>query len=265
MQLYDIHSHTLPKIDDGSQSWDETMEMVRQATATGTTDLAITHHIITPNDYNREGEIIEKFEQLRERLRAAEIPLNLHLGSELYYHPELQLKHRISTYNNTGRYFLVEFPMQGIPKFCEEKFFEFIVDGITPILAHPERNLGLLRNPRRAYDFVQRGILLQMNAGSLTGMYGEDVRKFAQQLLGSRLIHFVGSDGHNQDRRPLVIRDAYDDILRRHGQQTATKLFHENPWRAMHGDKLEIPEPLPLESAQPKKQFSLLKKLGFGD
>ncbi|MFQ5633553.1 MAG: tyrosine-protein phosphatase, partial [bacterium] len=197
MQLYDIHSHTLPKIDDGSSSWEETLQMVRQAHATGTTDLAITHHIIRPADYRKENEILEKFAALKELLQKKEVPLNLHLGAELYYSPDLKLNHRISTYNNNGRYFLVEFPMQGIPKFCDERFFEFIVDGKNPILAHPERNLGILRNPTRAFEFVQKGVLLQLNAGSVTGIYGEPVRQLALQLLDAKLIHFVGSDGHN--------------------------------------------------------------------
>lgn len=265
MQLFDIHSHTLPKIDDGSSSWDETMTMVRQAYKSGTTDLAITHHMIRRSDYDKENEIIEKFEALKEHLAKNEIRLNLHLAAELYYSPDLELNHRISTYNNNGRYFLVEFPMQGIPRFCDEKFFEYIVDGKNPILAHPERNLGIMRHPMRAYDFVQKGVLLQMNSGSITGMYGEPVRQTALQLLDARLIHFIGSDGHNAARRPLVIRDAFEVIVKRCGESYATKIFHEYPWRAMHGDDITIDEPAPIETALAKVQNKnkLLKILGF--
>ena len=265
MQLFDIHSHTLPKIDDGSNSWDETMAMVRQAHETGTTDVAITHHMIRRSDYDKENEITEKFAALKEHLEKNDIPLNLHLGAELYYSPDLELTHKISTYNNNGRYFLVEFPMQGIPRYCDDKFFEFIVDGKNPILAHPERNLGIIRNPMRAYDFVQKGVLLQMNAGSLTGMYGETVRQAALQLLDARLIHFVGSDGHNNTKRPLVIRDAYDIIIQRCGETYATKIFQEFPWNAMSGNEITIDEPMPIsmtpEKAQSKSKF--LKLLGF--
>lgn len=263
MQLYDIHSHLLPKIDDGSDSWQETMQMVRQAYQSGTTDVAITHHVLRPADYQKEDEIFEKFQTLKKLLQEAEIPLNLHLAAELYYHPEMQLDHRISTYNNNGRYFLVEFPMQGIPKFSEERFFEFIVDGKTPILAHPERNLGMLRNPNRAYEFVQRGIMMQLNAGSLTGMYGGPVRDLAFRMLDAGLVHFVGSDGHNPSRRPLVVRDAYDLIVQRYGQAYAVKIFHEYPWRAMHGDDIQIPEPGEIDVTPPRKKFKLFRMLGF--
>ena len=265
MQLYDIHSHTLPKIDDGPSSWDETMTMVRPACETGTTDLAITHHMIRRSDYDKENEILEKFEALKAHIAKNKIPLNLHLAAELYYSPDLELTHRISTYNNNGRYFLVEFPMQGIPRFCDDKFFEFIVAGKNPILAHPERNLGIIRNPMRAYDFVQKGVLLQMNSGSVTGMYGEAVRQAALQLLDARLIHFVGSDGHNATRRPLVIREAYEVIVKRNGLDYATKIFHEYPWRAMHGDEITIDEPRPIDTTPQKApgKNKLFKMLGF--
>ena len=153
--------------------------------------------------------------------------------------------------------------MQGIPKFADDKFFEFIVDGKTPILAHPERNLGLVRNPMRAYEFVQRGVLMQINAGSLDGMYGEQVRQLAFKLLDARLVHFIGSDGHNSTRRPLIIGDAYRIMKEHYDQDYLQKIFHENPWRAMHGDELKVPEPLPIVATPEKKRFGLLKKLGF--
>jgi len=260
MEFFDIHCHVLPKIDDGSQSWEETMKMVTRAHETGTTQLAITHHIINPKDFERENEIVEKYEELKERLKAASIPMKLHLGSELYYAHDLDLNHRIATYNDNKRYFLVEFPMQGIPKYCDEKFFEFIVDNRNPILAHPERNLGIIKNPMRAFELVQRGVLLQLNSGSLTGMYGEQVRQTAFLLLKAGLIHLVGSDGHNIMRRPLIIDEAYDYILSHYGERKAMKIFYENPWRAMNGDDIEIDEPMPVE-APAKKGF--FKRLGF--
>ncbi|RMD93754.1 MAG: histidinol-phosphatase [Calditrichaeota bacterium] len=263
MQIFDIHSHVLPKIDDGSQSWDETMKMVYQAYETGTTDLAITHHIINNSDYAREDEILEKFEELNARLSKAKIPLKLHLGSEIYYQHDIELDHRISTYNNHGKYFLVEFPMQGIPKFVDEKFFEFIVDGKTPVLAHPERNLGILQNPSRAYEFVQRGVLLQINAGSFLGRYGEPTRQLAISLMNARLAHFIGSDGHNAGRRPVVVREAYDFILEQWGERMATLLFERNPKKMLRGEEIKIPEPFPVETPRKKVGFGLFKRLGF--
>lgn len=263
MQIFDIHSHVLPQIDDGSQSWDETMRMVYQAYETGTTDLAITHHILNNSDYDREEEILDKFEELKARLASAKIPLKLHLGCEIYYQHDMDLSHRISTYNNNGRYFLVEFPMQGIPRHVDEKFFEYIVDGKVPILAHPERNLGILQNPSRAYEFVQRGVLMQINSGSLVGRYGEECKQLAIALLNARLVHFVGSDGHNTTRRPVVVQDAYEIILEGWGERMAQLLFETNPKKAMRGEEIKIPEPLPVEPPRKRAKFGLFRRFGF--
>ncbi len=263
MQIFDIHSHVLPKIDDGSQSWEETMEMVYQAYESGTTDLAITHHILNNADYDRENEILEKYEELKARLANAKIPLKLHLACEIYYQHDMELNHKISTYNNNGKYFLVEFPMQGIPKFVDEKFFEYIVDGKVPILAHPERNLGIMQNPIRAYEFVQRGVLLQVNSGSLIGRYGEECRQLAINLINARLVHFIGSDGHNTTRRPVIVKDAYELVLERWGERVTQMLFETNPRKAMRGEEIRIPEPYPVEPVRKKSKFGLFKRLGF--
>lgn len=263
MQIFDIHSHLLPEIDDGAQSWEETMGMVYQAYETGTTHLAITHHILSISDYQREDEILAKFEELKARLEQAKIPLTVFLGSELYYQHNLELDHQISTYNNNGRYFLVEFPMQGIPKFVDEKFFEFVIDGKVPILAHPERNLGILQNPSRAYEFVQRGVLLQVNAGSLLGRHGEGIKQLAIALLNARLVHFIGSDGHNTRSRPIVVKEAFEMIVERWGEKVARMLFKSNPEKAMRGEEIKIPEPLPLEIIRERRGKGLFRWLGF--
>jgi len=53
--LIDIHSHVLPKIDDGSVTWEDTMAMLRQAEEDGIKEVATTHRILSL-DYEREEE-----------------------------------------------------------------------------------------------------------------------------------------------------------------------------------------------------------------
>lgn len=262
--MIDIHSHLLPGIDDGAQDWDESMRMARSAVQSGTTEVVITHHILDNTHYKLETEILLKYAEMNKRLEEANVPLKLHLAAEIFYQPDMDLRHRISTLNNNGRYFLVEFPMQGIPRGVDEVFFELILNGKTPIIAHPERNFGLLKNPMRAYDFVQRGALLQMNAGSLEGKYGEGVKALAIALLKSHLIHFVGSDGHNDQRRPMRIGMIYNTIRELWGERTAQSMFYENPRKALLGEEIKAPEPLPVELESKRASFNpmnLLRKL----
>jgi len=262
--MIDMHSHLLPAVDDGSESWEESLQMAAQAVATGTTELAVTHHILDNTQYRLEPEILAKFAEMKQRLLQAKVALKLHLAAEIFYQPEMELSHEISTFNNNGRYFLVEFPMQGIPRGADDTFFQFVLEGKIPIIAHPERNFGFLKNPQRAYDFVQRGALLQLNAGSLDGKYGEGVKALAMALLDSRLIHFIGSDGHNTGRRPMRIGSSFGIVRDMWGEETAQRIFHDNPRQALAGEDIKIPEPLPVEAVRKRSSFSplsLLKKL----
>jgi len=246
--VIDAHSHVLPQIDDGPASWEETMAMVHQAERDGITEIAITHHILSNLDFQKENEIISKFEELKKRIDIEKISIKIHLGAELYSQPDLDLSHKIATYNNNKKYFLVEFPMQGIPKFAPEFFFDIIASkGMIPIIAHPERNMGIIRNPERAIEFVQRGALLQMNAGSIVGRHGEPVRDAAMVLLNSNLIHLVGSDGHNTRRRPMKLRDAMNLIAEKWGEERARALFFDNPRKVIAGEQFAVPEPLPIQ------------------
>lgn len=263
--MIDLHSHLLPAIDDGAKDWEESLTMARQAVADGTTEIQITHHILDNSQYGKlEADILAKYAEMQQRLRAEKIQLQLHLACEVFYQPDMDLTHHISTFDNNGRYFLVEFPMQGIPRGVDEAFFQLILDGKTPVLAHPERNVGFLKNPNRVYEFVQRGVLFQMNAGSLSGRYGDGVMALATALMNSRLIHFFGSDGHNTRSRKVCMGEDFKMVRDMWGDRIAQRLFYENPRLALAGQEVKIPEPLPVEAVKKRKSFNplqLLRKL----
>ncbi len=266
--MIDIHSHLLPQIDDGANGWEESLAMARQAVSDGTTELAVTHHIVNNKEFSREPEILEKYNEMKKRLAAEKIPLKLHLGSEIFYQHEIELTARIATLNNTGRYFLVEFPMQGIPRGASDKFAQHVRSGIIPIIAHPERNAGFLKNPGRAFDFVQGGAFLQMNAGSLVGKYGEEVKDLAATLMNSRLIHFAGSDGHNTGRRSMRMGETYRLVCEKWGEKTARQIFYDNPRKMLDGEELQVPAAVPVQSLKKNggiNPLRLLKRLVSSD
>jgi protein-tyrosine phosphatase len=257
--VIDIHAHVLPKIDDGPQSWDETFDMLRIAQEHGTTEVAITHHILSELEYEREPEILERFAELQARMPEEGIDIKLHLGAEIYAQPDMTLDHQISTYNNMGRYCLIEFPMQSIPRFAAQRFFELLTDGVIPILAHPERNMGILRRPDIAYEYAKRGALLQVNAQSLLGRHGSRVKEIAQLLMECNLVHIVASDAHDAVRRPLRLDDAYAVVADTWGAERADILFKKNPGRVVRGETVPAPEPIPIEEAQKGRRSILFR------
>src|SRR6185503_20272703 len=73
--------------------------------------------------------------------------------------------------------------------------------GITPIIAHPERNMMLMSEPERFYQLVDAGVLGQVDTGSVTGQFGSKVQRAARVMLENGLIHFIASDCHNTRNR----------------------------------------------------------------
>lgn len=259
--MIDIHTHLLPDFDDGPKSMDETRRMLALAEKDGTTELVLTSHILNPEDNEREDEIFDKFQQIKEVIRKDGRKLKIHLGGEIYLYPDTELDKVFSTFNNNGKYVLVEFGMRSIPEYVPKKIFDWTMKGVKPIIAHPERVLSIIKNPKYAYRFVQMGASLQVNAGSLLGVFGESVKKCAHQLMDHELVHFVASDGHGTNSRSISLKAVHELVLNEYGKEKAETLFEMNPIRAISGDELIKAEPIEFaDSNNGQSPWQKLKK-----
>ena len=90
--------------------------------------------------------------------------------------------------------------------------YELKLQGIIPIIAHPERYSYIQRHPRLINDFINEGCLFQLNAGSITGRHGEKAKESAKELLKNNIYSFIGSDGHNITTRKTEISDSISNI-----------------------------------------------------
>ena len=117
---------------------------------------------------------------------------------------------RTASINNTGQYILVEFPFNMILPGTREVLFQLFLGGITPVLAHPERNLALQRNPDILSDLVAMGCLVQLTAMSVTGELGHDAMEYAHYLLRQRQAHVIATDSHNAENRPPILSYAVE-------------------------------------------------------
>lgn len=261
MLVIDIHSHIIPYVDDGAQNWEEAIELLRQGEEAGIQAVVATPHILSENDYEKaEDEILLKFEELRKKAKRTGLKIKMYLGCEIYVQPEMSLSHKISTLNSNGMYFLVEFPMSSIPRYAVDKFFHYIVEGKQPIIAHPERNAGFVEKRHLAYEFVQRGALMQINASSLLGRHGEKVRATAFDLIEHNLAHFVASDCHGLNHRTMKsLADAYELVNKYFGRDLSELLFKINPQKAIEGEKIVSVEPIPMHA---QTKYSLWQKMG---
>ncbi len=257
-KLVDIHSHILPYIDDGADDWEGSLTMLKNAEAEGIVAIVATPHILHNNDFKMESKIISTHKELCQRATAAGLKIKIYLGCEIYAQPDTLLDHQIATINN-NKYFLIEFPMNSIPQFVPDLFFNFIVNEQIPIVAHPERNFGFQKRPQLIYEYVQRGALMQINQGSLWGRYGEKAKNLALKLIENNLAHFVASDGHKPDGRSVTLAESYKLVKEKFGEEIASQLFYENPLHAILGDSVQTNVPIPIEDDLKPKFWQRIK------
>ena len=259
--MVDIHTHILPGFDDGPSTVEQTRQMLAAAEQGGTKTLVLTPHILNPSDYGREPELLEKFALVQNLIRKDGRKIKIFLGGEIYLYPDTQLDRRFSTFNNNGKYALVEFSMREIPEFVPQKLFDLMLKGYQPVLAHPERYLPIMRNPAYAYKFAQMGVTLQMNAGSLLGVFGSTVQATAQQLLEHDLIHVIASDGHDTNSRTISLAAVRGYVVKNFGEKTADILLVTNPGNIIRGEKLLKKEPIPFDDSGKKtSRWQMVKK-----
>ena len=201
--MIDLHTHVLPGIDDGPETIEGSLELARAAVAAGTRTLVATPHVswTYPNDPNTIGERVE---ELRARLDAEGIPLELRAGAEIAMTRlvDMRTEDLLPLRLDGGGWLLVEPPFSPTVTGLEQLLFDLQRQGHGILLAHPERCPAFHREPELLREFVHEGVLTSVTAGSLAGRFGGEVRRFALKMVRERLIHNVTSDAHDTVRRP---------------------------------------------------------------
>lgn len=196
----DIHSHILPGIDDGAKTLEESVQLVTEMAGWGFERLTCTPHI-TKKFRNTPEIIQEKFDILNNALSANGLSIDLRMSAEYRLNPETWpeiLKSGLFM-PIEDRYILMEFPINEPSDMGDldpmEEFLKVISLGLTPILPHPERYFYLQHDDLLRY--VDAGVKIQSNYGSIAGVYGSEVCKRAQALIDEGIVSFLATDMHN--------------------------------------------------------------------
>lgn len=199
--MIDVHSHLIPNIDDGSKSVSETISLIKEARDVGFTDIILTPHYMM-NYYEADIEEAKLWKQkLQEILNEELIEVNLHLGMEVYITDDLMDKieqNKIITLSDS-KYLLMELPLNSNVHFMDDVIFKLINNGITPIIAHPERYKIVQENLEVVEKLIEMGCLIQSNYASILGYYGKHAQKTMKKLLKNNLINFLGTDTHRKN------------------------------------------------------------------
>ena len=198
----DLHSHLLPGIDDGVQTIDESIEVIKGFINLGYKKLITTPHIMY-DFYKNDADIINtKLAEVREGLARESLDIELNAAAE-YYLDEyfLDLINSDSQLLTFGdNYVLFELSFMSKPMILKEAIFNLQTKGYKPVLAHAERYLYYHNSIKELEELHDSGVLLQLNTLSLSGFYSKEVKKMANMLIKANMISFIGSDCHNANQ-----------------------------------------------------------------
>jgi len=245
--LTDIHCHLLPGIDDGADDWETALAMARMAVAEGVRVVIATPHQLGCYGRNRGEAIRTLVARMQRELDRQGIALRVLAGADVRIEPgmlEQIQRGDVLSLGDCRRHVLLELPHDlYLP--LERLLDELHAAGLVGILSHPERNRGILERPSLVRQLVDRGCLMQVTAGSLTGAFGRMARRCSEKLIEEGLVHVVASDAHDLDRRPPHLAGAFRAVAVRTDQATAVDLFCRNP------ASIAVGEPVPAGPRRP--------------
>jgi protein-tyrosine phosphatase len=253
--LIDLHSHILPGLDDGAGNLGDALEIARTAVADGITAIAATPHV--REDYPTTADAMELgVRKLRAALEREGIELELLPGGEISLEQLDRLSHdelRRFGLGGNPNYLLIETPYWDWPIPFGEIVSRLRSFGMTPVIAHPERNAAIQADIAKVAALVDAGALIQVTAASLDGRLGSRTRASARKLVDAGLVHMVGSDAHTAGIREVGLSGARKVI----GDDQLAGWLTESVPEAIVRD-----EPLPPRPTPSKRPGLLARLLG---
>lgn len=239
-KIIDCHSHFLPKMDDGSKSIDESIEMLLETKRQGINEICSTSHFY-PNNESPESfkERREKaISSLKEAIKELNIEVpNIYIGAEAYFYVGIGSSKRIKECMIEGtHYLLLEMPFMEWSKVEYDEVILLMGNfAITPIIAHINRYINYGNNLKYIKKLQKEGCLLQLNSEYFIDKKTE--RK-AIKFVKKGLVDLIGSDMHNVSSRPQTLGKTISIIMEKCGPDYIYKL--ENNARKVFGDATRI-------------------------
>ncbi|WP_448519711.1 tyrosine-protein phosphatase [Rhodoflexus sp.] len=211
----DMHSHLLPGIDDGVQTFEQAIEILREFERLGYKKLIITPHVMSDFYRNTPEIIFNRLDQLSDIIAQLGIEISIEAAAEYYldefFVRKLENKEPLLTLGEG--YVLFETSFMNPSPYIEHAIFMMLSNGYKPVLAHPERYGYLYGKFHKLAEWYEKGVLMQINSGSLVGYYGPQAKYTAEQLIDEHMVSFIGSDCHREKH------------LKTHAQAQATESY----------------------------------------
>ncbi|MDB4859783.1 hypothetical protein OAH62_02795 [Candidatus Marinimicrobia bacterium] len=260
--MIDFHNHFLPDVDDGPKTMEESILMLKNAIQNGITEVVQTVHFQHPK---MEGKNVDysylknKVFDVENELRKQNLTIKIHLSSEVFYLPNLvEISNNPLLTIGDGKYMLIEFKPNIYPINYEKEFYDLQSVGITPIIAHPERYRFIQQNLSILDVWKNRGFVIQLDAGSLIGHFGEKIKDLSIKMIENGYVHLLGSDAHNSRKRNFCLIDAYSIIESILGIDKLNIMKKNSKNIVYGGDIISLDK---LKNNKFSKYFYILKKI----
>jgi protein-tyrosine phosphatase len=224
--MIDIHSHVIFGVDDGPSTMEQSAVMIYHAEEAGIGTIVATPHSHEPL-FDTE-RLTDNYQELQYRIRSCNISIKL--GYEVFINPFIQAadwKNTDLTLDNS-RYLLFELPFNASPEDGFDLLHALKLKDTIPVIAHPERNRNFLRNFSELGGYSNAGCMIQIDAASILGVYGRDVREYAKRLVKLNKVDFVASNAHCSEDYANWYQKAFNEVSKWAGEENARRLFQSN-------------------------------------
>lgn len=260
--MVDLHAHILPGIDDGAKDWDESLWMLSLAAEDGITDILATPHQHADGPYSNHNEKVQTLvAELQERVITAGLNINVHMGGEVLISPDVveRVAAGQAVTFGQGKYLLLELPAHEVPRYTRQVVYDLQLQGITPVLAHVERNVGFVKAPELLAELIEVGALAQMTAASITRHGSPELLEMVAICLTHNMVHMLASDAHSPIRRPPMMGHYAQRLEQVMDEERVIELTTYTPATLLAGKYIYVPDVLPF-TRQSRKEAALLAK-----
>ena len=222
--MTDIHIHLLPGLDDGVQSKEETLAVLKEAATQQIRRIIVTPHFYPGRYEVTAEEALLVFDEVRELCQKEAIPIELYAGQECFYYSELADQLDRGNVIADSRYVPVEFETQAPFSKISGGLRDLLNRGYVPILAHFERYL-CLQKEERLQQLKTLGVRLQMSFDVVRipdRLFKKNVwRRVAADGMGD----YFGSDCHGMQLR---VREACEWLEQNLDHALLMRIFQKN-------------------------------------
>ena len=210
----DMHSHLIPGIDDGTQTIEESLEIVRTFKDLGYKKIITTPHIKAGSFDNTSQIIRSGATELQAAILSNKIDIEFEVGAEYYFDYSLLEKiEQNDILSFSDGHVLVEYSFHQPPMGHKEMIYAMQMKGYKPILAHFERYPYYHGSTLEAEKLRDRGVKIQVNILSLFGHYGPQIQKQASLLIKNNQVDLLGSDCHRLQHLEIFRENINNPLL----------------------------------------------------